>query len=262
VSADVHTPIITLTTDFGLSDYFVGVLKGVLLQALPEVRIVDISHEIPRHDIISGAFVINEIFPYFPPGAVHLAVVDPGVGSTRRNIVVDYGGQHFVAPDNGLLSYVLGKAESRVYKINLRVGLKFKASPTFAGRDHFAPIAAMLASGRDPSELGEEIDDPCRLPGLSLGKRASGVIGKIVYFDHFGNGITNIKASDLSAASEVIVAGLRLGKLKQNYDEGSGTEGNIIINSSERLEVFVRGDSAKGKLNLKLMEVVTVHPLQ
>ena len=251
-----HPPIITLTTDFGLRDYFVGALKGVLLQSLPEARLIDISHEIPRHDIISGAFVINEAFPYFPPGTIHLSVVDPGVGTRRRMIVVSCAGQLFVAPDNGLLSYLLYKAESRAFKIEGNALLKFKESPTFAGRDHFAPIAAALASGTDPAALGEEIDDANIIEGLVIEKKESGIRGKIVYFDHFGNAITNIKRSDLPEQFKIIVGGEKLIELKRNYDEGIDAQANLIINSSGQLEIFVPRKSAKEQLNLELMDVI------
>lgn len=251
-------PIITLTSDFGLGDYFVGSLKGVILRALPDAQLIDISHEIPRHDIISGAFVINEAYRYFPPGTIHLVVIDPGVGTQRRKIVVCCERHRFVSPDNGLLSYLLNKTESRVFEIKESALLKFKESPTFAGRDHFAPIAAALASGIDPATLGVEIDDPCKISGFDIKKEEIKIMGKVVYFDHFGNAITNIKKADLPEHFEVAIGREILFALKQNYAEGAASQANLIINSSERLEVFVPRQSAQERLNLKLMDVVVV----
>jgi len=257
VSKLARPPIITLTTDFGLRDYFVGVIKGVILQTLPEIQFVDISHEIPRHDIISGAFVVNEICSYFPPGTVHLVVIDPGVGTDRKKIVVCYEQQFFVAPDNGLLTYILNKEESRTFEITSTL-LKFKKSPTFAGRDHFAPIATALASGTDPGELGVEINDAYKISGLSIEKNDSGLSGKIVYFDYFGNAITNIRKSDLPVHFKVMLGEKILTGLKQNYSEGDDTQANLIINSSAWLEFFVPGKSAKVQLSLSLMDVVSI----
>ncbi len=252
-------PLITLTSDFGLRDYFVGALKGVILQRLPSAQLIDISHEIPRHDTISAAFVINEICPYFPSGTVHLAVVDPGVGTARRMIVVSCASQFFVAPDNGLLSYFLNHAESRVYNITGKGLLKFKKSPTFAGRDHFAPIAAALASGIKPADLGDEIDDAMKIPGLELEKNGSTLSGKIVYFDHFGNAITNIKESDLPEHFKVVIGSTTLTELKENYAEGEAGQINLIINSSARLEIFVARQNVKEHLKLNLMDPVILN---
>ncbi len=258
MSKRARPPIITLTTDFGLRDYFVGSIKGVILQALPKARLIDISHEIPRHDIISGAFVVNEVCRYFPSGTVHLAVVDPGVGTVRRKIVVSFQGQHFVAPDNGLLTYLVDKAESRVFEIRGNTLLKFEESPTFAGRDHFAPIAAALASGTDPAALGVEIEDAYKISGLAIEKKESKLGGKIVYFDHFGNAITNIKRADLPEKFEIVIAGETLTGLKQNYAEGDEAKVNLIINSSGYLEIFMPEKSVKERLNLELLDVVAV----
>ncbi|MFQ5949402.1 MAG: S-adenosyl-l-methionine hydroxide adenosyltransferase family protein, partial [Nitrospiria bacterium] len=184
--------IITLTTDFGIRDYFVGSLKGVLLQRVPNARLIDITHETPRHDIISAAFVVNEIYRTFPQGAIHLVVVDPGVGTERKKLIVSKEGHLFVAPDNGVLTYLFKEEGSRVYEVVDTRHLTFSNSPTFAGRDHFAPIVASLAVGILPEALGREISDYQCIKGLYPERKGSDLVGKIVYFDHFGNAITNL----------------------------------------------------------------------
>lgn len=259
---DRSIPIITLTTDFGLRDHFVGVLKGIFLKTLPSAQLIDISHDLPRHDIISAAFIINEAFPYFPSGTVHLAVVDPGVGTARRMIVVVCCSQFFVAPDNGLLSYLLHQPENRAYEIKDSDFLKLRKSSTFAGRDHFAPIAAALATGTDPSALGEEIDDAKKIEGLALEKNGTTTFGKIIYFDHFGNAIINIKNTDVPKHFKVEIGGETFTELKSCYAEGDEAQANLIINSSEWLEVFVPGQSAKAQMQLNLMDVVVLETLE
>lgn len=259
------TPIITLTTDFGLNDYFVAVLKGVLLQALPSAKLIDVTHNIPRHDIISAAFVLKEMSPCFPEGSIHLVVVDPGVGTSRRKIIMTHKGQCFVAPDNGVLTYYLKEAGSQVFEVLDSSHLKFEPSPTFAGRDHFVPIAAALAKGISPKDLGEKISDPCYLGDLFPFKKENHLIGKIVYFDHFGNAITNLTRESLSGKLKnphnltIQFNKYHLLGLKGNYTEGLEGEGNLILNSSDHLEIFVPGKSAKEYFKLKLMdEVITI----
>ncbi len=261
------SPIITLTTDFGLSDYFVGALKGVILQKCANVRIVDITHNLPHHDVISAAFVIKEVFQYYPPGAIHMIVVDPGVGTERRKIIVHDGGQSFLAPDNGILSYVLNETGSRhVYEILEKAIFLSEESPTFAGRDHFAPIAASLVNGASPDHLGREIVDPMIIQDLFPIENGSEYIGRIVYFDQYGNAITNLtknalerhlkgpKPFTLEISGNTILKGL-----KKNYSEGEEGRGNLILNSSGHLEIFFRKENAKTKLKLKLMDKVIVY---
>jgi S-adenosylmethionine hydrolase len=256
-------PIITLTTDFGLSDYFVGSVKGVLLQRAPGVRLIDITHEIPPQDLITAAFVLKEASLYFPKGTVHLVVVDPGVGTDRRKIIAAEREQLYVAPDNGLLTYILQREGCRVYVVGETPLLPLEMSPTFAGRDHFAPIAALLAKGTPPDAFGPEIKDPVIIEGL-LPKTGKGqMTGKIVYIDRFGNAITNVTEADLSVlfdASNLAlrVKGVRLVGLKRNYAEGERGTGNLILNSSGHLEIFVPRGSARDLLGLCLLDEVVI----
>lgn len=209
-------PIITLLTDFGTADYFVGSVKGVILSASPDTRIVDITHEIPAHDIEAAAFTLLGEYKSFPKGTVHVAVVDPGVGSVRRGIVVEAAAQLFVGPDNGIFSYLYEREPGfKVFELTNRKYVPEPASLTFHGRDVFAPVAAALANGIPPSEFGRELTNPVRLEplcpkiahdvvwrkksGARAGKSASEAIrGRIIHIDRFGNCITNITPRELT----------------------------------------------------------------
>jgi S-adenosylmethionine hydrolase len=193
--------IISLLTDFGAADYFVGAMKGAILTINPRARVVDITHEIPAHDVEAGAFTLLAASETFPPGAIHVAVVDPGVGSARRAIVAECGGHLFVAPDNGLVSYVCERAGgARVRHLTNRKFFRPEVSATFHGRDIFAPVAAALSAGAEPSELGEEIDDWVRLAPLAPRVGEGGAVeAKIIHVDRFGNCVTNLTRRELSA---------------------------------------------------------------
>lgn len=255
-------PAITLTTDFGSADYFVGSVKGVLLQQAPGVRLVDITHDVPPQELISAAFILKEISLHFPRGTVHLAVVDPGVGTDRRKIIAVEAGQFYVAPDNGILTYLLHREGCRVYAVD-ETSLALKKSPTFAGRDHFAPMAALLAKGTPPEALGHEIKDPFLIEGLFPKVEGGRILGKVVYLDRFGNAITNVTEADLNASfSEsrkiaLQIKGARLEGLKKNYAEGKGGC-NLVLNSSGHLEIFVPGGSARTLLGLRLLDEVII----
>ncbi len=248
--------IITLTTDFGTQDYFSGSMKGVLLSQAPDARIIDITHEISHHDIVSGAFVVKETYKNFPQKTIHLVVVDPGVGTDRRKLIVVKAGQFFVAPDNGVLTYLYEEEGSRSFEVRETDTLQFRRSPTFAGRDHFSPIAALLANGRLPEELGREITDVRCIRELYPERLGHDLAGKIVYFDHFGNAITNLSGAVLENEADFKVQLKRhlfMG-IKENYAEGKKGSGNMIINSSGHLEIFVPYESAKKTLSLNLLD--------
>ncbi|HIE65156.1 MAG: SAM-dependent chlorinase/fluorinase [Nitrospira sp.] len=249
-------PAITLTTDFGTQDYFVGSLKGVLLSQVPEARIIDITHDIPRHDIVSGAYIVKETYRNFPRNTIHLIVVDPGVGTRRRKLIVVKEGQFFIAPDNGVLTYLYQGEGSRVFEILDTAVFQFKKSPTFAGRDHFAPMAALLANGRQPEELGRKISDYKCIHELFPKRLGLGLTGKIIYFDHFGNAITNLGLEVLKNKKyfKLQLKGHIFSGIKENYSEGKNENGNMIINSSGQLEIFIPKGSAKESLALNLMD--------
>jgi S-adenosylmethionine hydrolase len=205
--------IITLLSDFGTADYFVGALKGVILSANPRATIIDITHDIPAHDIEAGAFTLYAACEAFPAGTVHVAVVDPGVGSLRRALVAECGGQLFVAPDNGLVSYACERAAgARFYHATNRKYFRESVSTTFHGRDVFAPLAAALSDGVAPRELGEEIVDPVRLAPLAPRVSTDGAIeARVIHIDRFGNLVTNVTRRELSDERIARGATIRIG---------------------------------------------------
>jgi S-adenosylmethionine hydrolase len=192
--------VITLLTDFGSADYFAPALKGAILSINPAADIIDLTHDIPPQDIPAGAFTLGACFRDFPPGAIHLAVVDPGVGSARRAIVVEADGHFFVGPDNGLFSYVYEKSACvrGVYHAVRADLFRPHPSATFHGRDVFAPLAAHLSLGLAPASTGPEIYDFSRFPIPRPDRRRSAEIhGEILHIDRFGNCITNFTADEL-----------------------------------------------------------------
>ncbi len=192
--------MITFLTDFGTADYFVPAVKGVILSINPQTQLIDLTHEIPAQDIAGGAFTLGACYRNFPPKTIHLAVVDPGVGSARRAIVVDAGDYRFVGPDNGLFSYVY-RQESRVRVFQIERDDLFRqpVSATFHGRDVFAPMAAHLSNGLLPESVGREVFDFVKLdlPETKI-ENQKRIIGAVLHIDHFGNCITNLTERELS----------------------------------------------------------------
>jgi len=250
----MHRPILTLTTDFGLSDHYVGAMKGVILGICPDAHIVDISHSVSPYEIAEGAYLIAQAYPCFPKKTVHVIVVDPGVGSARRPILLEAGGQYFIAPDNGVLSMVYSAYEK--YTVRLIANEKLFLHPvsrTFHGRDIFSPVAAHLASGVTPARVGKRIDDFLR-PGFQkpqrTGKRTW--TGRILKIDRFGNIITNFHSSDFPDLERRNFS-VRLGPhevnvLVRSYAESSPGEVFLIVGSSGYLEVSVNQGSAAKRI--------------
>ena len=267
-SARPRVPLITLLTDFGNSDYFAGAVKGAILTINPDARIVDITHEIPPHDIEQAAFTLFAVCSAFPPGTIHVAVVDPGVGSARRNILVRCRQQYFVGPDNGIFSYVCdGAAEkAEVFHLSNTAYFRQPVSQTFNGRDVFAPVAAVLSIGTEPGKLGTKITDYVRLPSITPEVSPNGEIkGRIIHIDRFGNCVTNISPSELSA--EMIAAGARLrvrGKVVKSFRsffaEKKGTRDEIfcIWGSAGFLEIAAANKSAAKLLKVNRGDSVVV----
>ena len=206
--------LITLLTDFGTADYFVAAVKGVILGANAAARIVDITHDIPPQDIDAAAFTLLAVYSSFPPGTVHLAVVDPGVGSARRPLLLKSSEQYFVGPDNGVFSYVREKHEksgerAELFHLTNQKYFRHPVSATFHGRDVFAPVAAALSLGVQPAELGIETVDFVRLASLQPTAADDGnLTARIIHIDRFGNCITNLTQNDLTA--QMITAGVTL----------------------------------------------------
>jgi S-adenosylmethionine hydrolase len=249
----VSRPIITLTTDFGLNDHFVGTIKGVILDIIPDVEIVDICHSVQAFDVFDGALTIAQAYSYFPTGTVHLVVIDPGVGTERRALVVTSDRHHFVAPDNGVLSLVYASEERlHVRHVTAEHYYRQPVSNTFHARDIFAPVAAYLAKRVDPDKFGHEISDFIRFnapkPKPAEGNGLRGVVLKV---DRFGNLITNITPQDAPAlfaerpAPFRIAVGKReITEMQTNYAQGAPGEVFGILGSMGYLEIAANRGSA------------------
>jgi len=237
--------IITLLTDFGTADGYVGEVKGTLLTLAPGVLLVDVAHNLPAGDVAAGCYVLGRVWRTFPEGTVHLAVVDPGVGSARRALAAEAGGQYFVAPDNGLLSDVLAAAPARVVSLTVPAG----ASRTFHGRDVFAPAAARLAGGAPLQDLGTPLSDPVRLEPAALGTDGSDVVGEVIYVDRFGTLVTNLPREHVAPEGRVRIAGHDL-PLKATFADVPQGEPVAFIGSGGTLEIAVRDGRADVVLGL------------
>lgn len=242
--------IVTFTTDFGEQDHFAGAMKGVVLSIAPKAVLVDISHQIAPFAVTEGAFTISEAWPWFPKKTVHVVVVDPGVGTARRPILVEAGGHYFVGPDNGVLSLVLEREKkARVRHLTARRYFLGELSHTFHGRDVFSPVAAHLAKGVTPASFGPMIKDYFR-PAFSQPARVSTRTwsGAVLKVDRFGNLITNFHVRDfpdLTRRPVSVLAGVHaIDFLVRTYAEASPGEPVSVIGSSGYLEVVVNQDSA------------------
>jgi hypothetical protein len=200
------TPVISLLTDFGLSDHYVGVMKGVMLEILPEAVLADITHLVSPQDVREGAYALMNSVPFFPDHTVHLVVVDPGVGSRRRAVGVETPRGKFIAPDNGVLSYVLGQGDPfRAVELSNPAYHLGEVSTTFHGRDIFSPAAAHLAAGVPLEEFGPEIDDLVWLPLPGLEIHPDRIVGEVIGVDHFGNLGTSINALRWGSRDELVL---------------------------------------------------------
>lgn len=253
--------LITLTTDFGLTDPFVGIMKGVIATRAPGMPVVDVTHGVPPQDVRAGAMVLRAAAPYFPFGSVHVAVVDPGVGSARRAICVVTATGFFVGPDNGVLSLAAPPATRTA--VHALADDRFFLSPrsrTFHGRDVFAPVAAALATGTLPSALGPPVTDPTELVLPEPRTQGTRIVGEVVYVDHFGNLVTNIPGSSVDGAGVVVLAGNVRAALVNAYADGSVGQPIALVNSWDLLEVAVRDGSAHQQLGIGVGAPVTLEP--
>jgi S-adenosyl-L-methionine hydrolase (adenosine-forming) len=262
-----NSAIITLTTDFGVNDHFVGAVKGVLLETAPDSQIIDISHAVQPFDILDGALTISQAYSYFPSGTVHVVIVDPGVGTTRRPIILTGDRHLFVAPDNGVLSLVYDR-EERISVRHVTADHYFlqPRSNTFHGRDIFAPVAGYLAKGVDPERFGQEVTDYIRFaaprPKPVDERTLRGVVLKV---DRFGNLITNITPRDFPKLFETVPPKFRIGlgkgqiiRLCSNYAEGGPGEAFAILGSMGFLEVAANRASASQLLGAMKGSEVTL----
>ena len=255
--------IIALLTDFGTKDYFVGAMKGAILFINENVQIVDITHEIEPQNIVSASFNLRACFQDFLVGTIFVAVVDPGVGSRRRAILVETPDYFFIAPDNGLLSFVFnGEKEFRVFELTSRKFFAENISATFHGRDIFAPVAAHLSKGVKPSEFGLEITDFVRFDENKPRKISDREIeAEIIETDRFGNLITNLKREDLPARFTLEIGATKIENLRQFFAESEKGEVFMIFGSAGFLEIAAFQDSAKNILDAETGRKITVKVL-
>lgn len=278
------SPIITLTTDFGLGDGYVAAMKGIILQICPGATLVDISHDIPPQDVLHGAFVLNTATGYFPPGSVHLAVVDPGVGTSRHPILLVTPHGSYVAPDNGLLTYILLKNSARpaekatpetpfmeileisvpekcaAYVLNHSQFWREPVSDTFHGRDIFTPVAAHLAAGVPPDALGDRLDKlHCAFIPEPV-QKGDGILGHIIYIDRFGNLVSNIPLGDPTAMRFTVeIEGRQIAGPSRSYASVSGLL--AIKGSHGFLEIAYRNGNAAQHLGASVGTPFTVRGL-
>jgi S-adenosyl-L-methionine hydrolase (adenosine-forming) len=246
-------PIITLTTDYGTNDHLVGTLKGVILKINPDVTIVDISHDVTAYDLLDGALTIGSAYSYFPPRTIHVVVVDPGVGTGRRPLLVTGDTQYFVAPDNGVLSLVYEREENILVRhANVEHYYLQPVSKTFHGRDVFAPIAGWLAKGAQASAMGEEITDYKKFAMPRPKPNDGGLKGVVLRVDGFGNLVTNFRAEDLPAAAlengavQMLLGNQPVNKLVDTFAKGAPGEAFAYIGSNGFIEIGInRGNAAK-----------------
>lgn len=252
---------ITLLTDFGTRDGYVGAMKGVMATIFPGVLIDDVSHSIPAGDIEAAALALTRYWSRFDTGTVHLAVVDPGVGTDRRAIAVEADRRLFVAPDNGVLSRVFDEAETfRVVEIANPAYTLAQVGHTFHGRDVFAPAAAYLARGVHLSLLGPEVHDPIRIGEPAVLEEEGALVGQVVSLDHFGNLVTNLRVSHEGGAEGVEVDGRTI-PIVRTYGDVPSREVAALVNSDGRIEVAARDSSAAELLNAGIGTPVRVRRL-
>ena len=255
-------PLITLTTDFGLADGYVGTMHGVILGICPTARIVDLCHDIPPQDVRRAAFVLYTTYRFFPPGVIHVVVVDPGVGSERRIIALQTKEAYFVAPDNGVLSYILAREEIlEQVQLTRREFWLPTISHTFHGRDIMAPAAAHLARGVPLHDLGEPVADLVKFPLPQPEMQPDGsIVGHILHVDRFGNLISDVRQELLSGRHNLVIqcAGQQIEGIQASYAAVAERELVALIGSSGHLEIAVRNGNAAERLHAQVGDVITV----
>ena len=250
------TAVITLTTDFGVRDPYVAEMKAVILGLNPAVRFIDVSHEVAAHDVVEGALAVHAMVMVCPEGTIHLAVVDPGVGTRRRGLVVAASGQFFVGPDNGIFTPVLSGPDWQAFELRAAEYRRSRVSATFHGRDVFAPAAAHLALGITPAMFGPPVRDPVRVALAETREVGSGVQGQVIHVDRFGNLVTSIDSQTVERLSRgagvltVRIAGRRMPVVRTYGDLPAGGAG-ALAGSHGRLEVAVREGSAAARFRVR-----------
>jgi hypothetical protein len=243
-------PLITLTTDFGEGSPYVGAMKGVILSINPQVRLIDVTHAIPPQDIRRGAIILNEVTPLYPPGTLHIAVVDPGVGTSRQIVYVEIADQRYIGPDNGLFSRLAARCQpTKIRAITEERLFRRPVAPTFHGRDIMAPVAARLSLGVDPDTLGPPLDALATLEWPGARKVANRIEGEIVAVDSFGNLITNITREMLEGVPTDETVGVFCDEhetrgIFKAYAEQPPMTLIALVGSNDCLEIAIVNDSA------------------
>ncbi len=248
--------IITLTSDFGSQDYYVSAMKAVILGISPQVRLVDVSHDLPPQDIMAGAWVLKNTAFLYPPGTIHLAVIDPGVGSTRRPVLVQVRNQFFVGPNNGLFSLVVESEEHRVFELNNKRYWRESISTTFHGRDIFAPVAAWLSNGEPPENFGSELGELTTYRWAKPISDDEGVQGWVMHIDRYGNLITNIPQAFIQkygreSAFKIYVGNTILKDISDAFSDVPDGEAVALIGSSGMLEIAINKGNAEHMLGVE-----------
>ncbi len=254
LDATQRRPVIALLTDFGLRDHYVGTMKGVILGLVPDATIVDLTHDIPPQDVFAAAYELEAAYQYFPPGTVFVAVVDPGVGTTRRAIACEAGGFRFVGPDNGIFSRVAAhQTPTAIVELANEAFARVPVSRTFEGRDRFAPAAAWLARGTPLEAFGPPVAGLTPLGDPDPVQHGDALDGHIIRVDRFGNLISNIDRRSLGpdrSRARVTIAGRTITGLTGTYGEAEAGALCAIVGSSGRLEIAVSGGSAEAVLGV------------
>ena len=250
-------PVIALLSDFGTRDHYVGTMKAVILGICPDATLVDISHDIPPHDVFDGALELAAAYKYFPAGTIFVAVVDPGVGSQRRGLAIDTGDYRFVCPDNGLMTAVLREAPAKkVVELTERRYARPTVSRTFEGRDRFAPAAAWLAKGIQLAALGRGVSDPHRLDIPQASLDDASIRGSVLRIDRFGNVVTNIDRKTFEkfgreAKVQIAAGTATVGRLVATYADIQAGEVCALFGSTDHLELARNAGSAAETLGLQ-----------
>ncbi len=263
-------PVVTFLSDFGTQDWFVGVVHGVVNEVAPEAHVVDLNHLVPPGNVTRAAFLLEAAAPDFAPGTVHLAVVDPGVGTARRALAVQARGQWFVGPDNGLLEWALSADDARVHALTESRWFRQPVSRTFHGRDVFAPVAAHLSRGVPIDSFGPAVTDPVRLPVARPRREGDALVGRVVFIDRFGNALTNLTQDSLAQAFgrewaaeriQVTLLGRHVAGLSRSYGDSPVGTLVAILGSSGRIEIAQVGGDAAARLGLGEGDPITVSAL-
>jgi S-adenosylmethionine hydrolase len=249
---------IALVTDFGTRDYYVGAMKGIMLSIDPQANVVDITHEIAPQDIVEAAFVLRACYRDFPKGTIFLCVVDPGVGSNRRAIIVETADHRFVGPDNGVFSFAARSADA-IYSIENDAYFRRPVSSTFHGRDIFAPAAAHLSKGVSPAEFGPQIDDPILLPdAVPYQIEPNTVDGSVIHIDRFGNLVTNLDGAIADRPFKIEIGNKQITRLLRSYAEAETDGPFAIVGSAGLIEISVKNGSAAERLRVTRGTLVTL----